>query len=85
MALAPAPRVLKACGEVPARQPQSRCSCGAISLWGVLPPLSGQLLALVDALHAGTLNDAQRETVQALRTGILSLAGGGNGSKTQAV
>ena len=34
---------------------------------------SGQLLALVDALRAGTLNDAQRETVQALRQGILAL------------
>jgi hypothetical protein len=38
------------------------------------PPDGGQLLALVDALHAGTLNDAQRETVQALRMGILALA-----------
>jgi integrase/recombinase XerD len=38
------------------------------------PPLTGgQLLALVDALRAGTLNDAQRETVQALRQGILAL------------
>jgi hypothetical protein len=36
-------------------------------------PDSGKLLALVDALHAGTLNDAQRETVQALRAGILAL------------
>lgn len=43
-------------------------------------PDSGQLLALVDALHAGTLNDAQRETVQALRAGILAMAEGGNGS-----
>jgi hypothetical protein len=45
------------------------------------PPDRGQLLALVDAMHAGTLNDAQRETVQALRTGILALAGNDNGSK----
>ena len=38
------------------------------------PPFTGgQLLALVDALRAGTLNDAQRETVQALRQGILAL------------
>ena len=44
------------------------------------PPESGQLLALGDALHAGTLNDAQRETVQALRAGILAIAGNGNGS-----
>ena len=43
-------------------------------------PESGQLLALVDALHAGTLNDAQRETVQALRAGILAMTEGGNGS-----
>jgi site-specific recombinase XerD len=54
------------------------------------PPDSGQLLALVDALHTGTLNDAQRETAQALRAGILALAEGptlsgiegGNGSQT---
>jgi hypothetical protein len=45
------------------------------------PPDSGQLLALVDALHAGTLNNAQRETAQALRTGILALAENGNGSR----
>jgi hypothetical protein len=44
------------------------------------PPNSGQLLALVDALHAGTLNDARRETLHALRAGILALAEGGNGS-----
>ena len=48
-------------------------------------PDTGQLLALVDALHAGTLTAAQRETVQALRTGILAMAGNGNGSKAQAV
>lgn len=36
-------------------------------------PDSGQLLALVDALSAGTLNDAQRETVQTLRLAILAL------------
>ncbi|MCL7453710.1 MAG: hypothetical protein M8467_11760 [Anaerolineae bacterium] len=45
------------------------------------PPDSGQLLALVDALHAGTLNDSQRETVQALRAGILAIAQGDNGSR----
>jgi hypothetical protein len=33
----------------------------------------GQLLALVDSLRDGTLNEAQRGTVQALRAGILSL------------
>jgi hypothetical protein len=50
-------------------------------------------VALVDTLHTGTLNDAQRETVQALRTGILAtfgslsagLAEGGNGSRPEAV
>ena len=36
------------------------------------PPDSGQLLALVDALHAGMLNDGQRETLHALRAGILA-------------
>jgi hypothetical protein len=57
------------------------------------PPDSGQLLALVDALHAGTLNDVQRETAQALRAGILAtfasfsagLAEGGDGFQAQAV
>jgi integrase len=37
-------------------------------------PYIGRLLALVDSLQAGTLNDAQRETVYALRTGLLALA-----------
>jgi integrase len=39
-----------------------------------IPPTSGQLLALVDSLGRGTLNDTQQETVQALRAGILALA-----------
>jgi hypothetical protein len=34
---------------------------------------SGQMLALVNSLHAGTLNDAQQEAVRALRDGILTL------------
>ena len=38
-------------------------------------PSVGQLLALVDSLQAGTLNDAQRETVYALRTSLLAFAG----------
>jgi len=38
-----------------------------------MPSTSGQLLALVDSLHSGTLNDAQQATVQALRAGILAL------------
>ena len=37
------------------------------------PPTGGQLLALVDALRAGTLTEAQRETVRVLRAGILAL------------
>ncbi|MBU0491625.1 MAG: hypothetical protein KKB13_07225, partial [Chloroflexi bacterium] len=37
------------------------------------PPSSGELLALVDALNSGTLNNAQRETVQMLRAAILAL------------
>jgi integrase/recombinase XerD len=37
------------------------------------PPTGGQLLALVDALHDGTLNEEQREAVHALRLGILAL------------
>jgi hypothetical protein len=39
----------------------------------IVPVRPGLLLALVDSLHAGTLNDAQQETVQALRDGILAL------------
>lgn len=46
------------------------------------PADSGQLLAMVDALHAGTLNDSQRNTVQSLRTGILAIAQGRNDSRT---
>lgn len=38
------------------------------------PPCSGQLLALVDSLRDGTLNEAQLETVRTLRAGILALA-----------
>ncbi|MBP7690219.1 MAG: phage integrase family protein [Thermoflexales bacterium] len=38
------------------------------------PPSSGQLLALVDSLRSGTLNESQRETVRALRAGITALA-----------
>jgi len=37
------------------------------------PPSGGQLLALADALGNGTLNAAQKETVYALREGILAL------------
>jgi hypothetical protein len=38
-------------------------------------PLStpAELVALVDSLGSGTLNEHQRETVQALREGILAL------------
>ena len=38
------------------------------------PAEPGQLVALVDALSSGTLNDSQRELVHALRSGILALA-----------
>jgi hypothetical protein len=38
------------------------------------PPGMGQLLALVDSLHEGTLNQAQTETIRQLRAGILALA-----------
>jgi integrase len=37
------------------------------------PPQSGELLAMVDALQAGTLNETQRKTVRALREAILTL------------
>lgn len=36
-------------------------------------PRVGELLAMVDALRNGTLNESQRETVNALRKGILAL------------
>ena len=57
------------------------------------PPTSGQLLALVDALRDGTLNDGQRDTLHALRAGILAtfaslsagLADAGNGCRAQPV
>lgn len=38
------------------------------------PMVIGQLLALVDALHQGTLNPTQTEIVRQLRTGILAFA-----------
>jgi site-specific recombinase XerD len=37
------------------------------------PPNGGYLLALVDALGNGTLNESQKETVHTLRQGILAL------------
>ena len=37
-------------------------------------PDEGQLLALVDALHEGTLNGKQKQTLQALREGIMARA-----------
>jgi hypothetical protein len=40
------------------------------------PPNSGQLLALVDTLRNGTLNEAQQETVRILRAGILAMTEG---------
>ncbi|GAB4578184.1 MAG: hypothetical protein Fur0022_09180 [Anaerolineales bacterium] len=38
------------------------------------PPHPNELVALVDALRNGTLNDAQTDTLYALRTGLLALA-----------
>jgi hypothetical protein len=37
----------------------------------VVPPSAGQLLALVDSLREGTLNQVQAETIRQLRAGIL--------------
>lgn len=51
---------------------ESRFDSGEVSPAAVVP---GHLLAMVDALQAGTLNPAQQETVQTLRTAILALAG----------
>jgi integrase/recombinase XerD len=36
----------------------------------------GELIALVDSLHRGTLNETQRETLQLLRKGLLALTAG---------
>ena len=44
------------------------------------PLNSGQLLALVDTLRNGTLNEAQQETVRVLRAGIMALAERGSAS-----
>ena len=38
------------------------------------PPGLGQLVALVDSLHVGTLNPAQTEVLRLLRAGLLALA-----------
>ena len=38
------------------------------------PATPGHLLAMVDSLRNGTLNEGQRETVQQLRRAILALA-----------
>jgi len=40
----------------------------------VEPPGAGQLLALVDSLREGTLNQVQTEMIRQLRAGILALA-----------
>jgi site-specific recombinase XerC len=40
----------------------------------VSAPTPAELVALVDSLNRGTLNERQRQTVQALREGLLSLA-----------
>ncbi|MBU1749581.1 MAG: tyrosine-type recombinase/integrase [Chloroflexi bacterium] len=55
------------------REVESRLALGEST---VDPPTSGELLALVDTLGTGTLNDAQREVVQALRAAILALGEG---------
>ncbi len=38
------------------------------------PPSPGEMLALVDALRVGTLNERQTEMVKSLRLGIVTLA-----------
>lgn len=43
---------------------------------------AGQLVSLVDALSAGTLNASQREVVAILRSGILTLAGQMDGNNS---
>ncbi len=39
-----------------------------------LPPSHGELIALVDSLRTGTLNDRQQEVIWQLRAGLMSLA-----------
>lgn len=46
----------------------------ALADTSALPPGPAQLLTFVDTLDASALNDAQRETVQALRRAILAMA-----------
>jgi len=50
---------------------ESRFDSGKTSPAAVVP---GHLLAMVDALQAGTLNPAQQETVQTLRAALVALA-----------
>ena len=50
---------------------ESRFDSGEVSPAAVVP---GHLLAMVDALQAGTLNPAQQETVQTLRAALVALA-----------
>ncbi len=57
----------RAMGEV-------ECQLALAGIPEAIPPSGGQLLALVDALREGTLNDRQQETVHALRAAILRLA-----------
>ena len=52
---------------------EARLDLGGLADGDDPPPNGGYLLALVDALGNGTLNDTQRETVYALREGILAL------------
>jgi hypothetical protein len=40
----------------------------------IAPSSPGELIALVDALRVGTLNDSQRETLSVLRAGLLAIA-----------
>jgi integrase/recombinase XerD len=49
------------------------------------PPAVGQLLALVDSLRGGTLNEAQAETVRVLRAGIVALAEREEGNRMEDV
>lgn len=49
------------------------------------PPTGGQLLALGDSLRDGTLNDDQRDTLYALRAGILALAEVSEGCRVESV
>jgi hypothetical protein len=60
----------RALGEIEARMELGEAAVRSLAN-------TGQMLALVDALHDGTLNESQKRTVQELPDAILALAEAG--------